>query len=484
MSNINKILAIDTHTLRGHFSKHNPHAGAQDKIAMAKWFAEQIDKGMFTLDELGLGTAQTANQLASVEQKLNTTANIQTQQGIDLQRLTAQLAQVESHIGGIQVFVLDEVKKIAAHAGQLQETHNAQLANVLAKLESVNNKPAPLIDPASVSAEVARVVADAFKPLRELVDEKGLAEVVADKYANHVIKTVDAGQLFGVSDVVLPPVDIWNSPDAPAIDPLFIWQAPIVRHLVQSQVTGENCWLGGEKGTGKTQTCMQFAAITGRPFTRINFHKYTTAEEYLGSAALVNGNTVFEAGDFLKAYTTAGSVILLDEITNADPAELAPLNALLEPNARVNIGGQVWQRAAGVLVFGADNTLGSGDASGRYAGVRQMNAALLDRFARSIHFGFLPRDTERQALMNHTGCTQKLADHVLDVVDVCRQKLAEGALVDAPSLRQAIAFIKALHFHALPDAWNCTIASKQPIEGAIELAGIYAAHVNPDNFII
>jgi hypothetical protein len=332
---------------------------------------------------------------------------------------------------------------------------------------------------------VARVVADAFKPLRQMVEDKGIQAEVGEAFAIQPTSSATPEVLFGLPEVAgLPDVQVWNDPTAPARDPLFIWQPAIVRHLMQSQVTGENVWLGGERGTGKTQTVMQFAALTGRSFTRINFHKYTSAEEYLGAGALREGSTCFEAGDFLKAYTRAGSVILLDEITNADAGELAPLNALLEPNAEVNIGGTVWKRAQGVLIFGADNTLGNGDASGRYAGTRQMNAALLDRFARAVSFTFLPREVERQALMNHTGCKAVLADRVLDVIDVCRTQLKTGALVDAPSLRQAIAFIRALPFHGVADAWQATIASKQPIEGAVELAAIYNTHVNPKAFAV
>jgi hypothetical protein len=73
---------------------------------------------------------------------------------------------------------------------------------------------------------------------------------------------------------------------------------------------------------------------------------------------------------------------------------------------------------------------------------------------------------------------------VLDVIDVCRKQLQSGALVDAPSLRQAIAFIRALPFHGVRDAWLTTIASKQPIEGAVELEAIYQTQVNAKNFTV
>jgi MoxR-like ATPase len=129
-------------------------------------------------------------------------------------------------------------------------------------------------------------------------------------------------------------VDIWNHSETPAVDPNFIWSKEILQHLLLSQNTGESLWFGGEKGTGKSETARQFAARTGRGYTRINFHKYSTAADYLGDKSLHNGSTGFECGDFLKAWAVPSTVILLDEITNCPAGELAPLNGLLEPNSR------------------------------------------------------------------------------------------------------------------------------------------------------
>jgi MoxR-like ATPase len=159
---------------------------------------------------------------------------------------------------------------------------------------------------------------------------------------------------------------------------------------------------------------------------------------------LENGATVFKDGDFLRAFTTPATVILLDEITNADPAALATLNGFLEPNSAVSYGGAVRRRAAGVLVFAADNTLTNGDDSGRYAGTRQMNSALADRFSRVIAFKHLDIADEIAAVVKHIGCTDDLAEHVLKAVHACRSKVASGDIIDAPSIRQVMAFIRAV----------------------------------------
>jgi MoxR-like ATPase len=338
------------------------------------------------------------------------------------------------------------------------------------------------IDDRKVDAAVAKIVADAFKPFEQAVQAAHAQAVVADLASVRVINAKPCLDVFGVEvldrkgDPML--VDIWNDPTAPAIDPHFIWTADILQHLLLSQDTGENVWFGGPKGTGKSETARQFAAMTGRAFKRINFHKYTSAEDYIGAVGLENGQTVFKRGDFLSAFTHPSTVILLDEVTNADPGELAPLNGFLEPNSAVSFGGSVQTRAPGVLVFAADNTLGNGDDTGRYAGTRQMNSALVDRFARVIPFDYLPMDSEVEAVVRHTGCDPKLAEHILRAVRVARSQVHSGEVIDAPSIRSVIAFIRALRVLSVYDAWATTIAARQPAESLPGLSAIYESCIS------
>ena len=273
-------------------------------------------------------------------------------------------------------------------------------------------------------------------------------------------------------------VDIWNAPDAPAIDPNFVWQEGILRHLLLSQKLSENAWFGGPKGTGKSAVAKEFAARTGRAFTRINFHKYTTADDYAGAVGLENGATVFKKGAFLQAFTTPSTIVLLDEISMADAGELAPLNGFLEENSAVNYGGFVHRRAQGVLVFAADNTMTNGDPSGRYAKTQNMNSSLADRFARVIPFTYLDKDQEVEAIVRHTKCHPMLAEHVINAINAARAKVSTGDVIDAPSIRSALAFIRALDVLSVDEAWESTITSRQPEESRTALDAIKAAYIN------
>lgn len=339
------------------------------------------------------------------------------------------------------------------------------------------------VDPAKVQAAVKAAVKAAIEPINAAlaVADAGAVERVLSAVAGPV-RQDSCLNIFGIDlldrkgNQVM--VDLWDNASAPSIDHCYIWSETLLAHLILSQNTGENLWLGGPKGTGKSEAAKQFAARTGRPFTRINFTKHTALEDFVGALGLVNGQTEFVEGDFLMAYASPGAIILLDEPTNADPGNLAVLNGLLEPGARVNLGGAVRSRAAGVLVLGADNTLGHGDDSGRYAGTRLMNSSLLDRFARVLPMTYLPASVEVDAVVNHTKCSRKLATHVVSCISLARAKVETGDIVDAPSLRQIVAFVRALAGLSVDDAWASTIASKQPAESAVAMAAIKAACLN------
>jgi len=337
------------------------------------------------------------------------------------------------------------------------------------------------VDPQAVHAQVGRLIADAFAPFEAAVRSAGAESVVA-ALAPLTSVQKSALDVFGieVNDTKGRPLmfDVYTHPDAPAIDPMFIWTEDIVKALAFFQDTVSNGWFGGEKGTGKSTVAAQFAARTGRAFKRINFHKYTTADDYAGAEGLTNGETVFKPKDFLMAFTAPSSIILLDEVTNADPGELAVLNGFLEPNSAVSYGGMTHRRAPGVLVFAADNTLGNGDDTGRHAGTRPMNSALLDRFSLIIPFTFLPLAQEVQAVVNHTGCTADLAEHVLKAIQAARAKVETADIVDAPSIRSVVAYIRALKYLSPGEAWAKTIAARQPGESAHALEAIRLTYID------
>ena len=453
---VTQITALPTPVLTATLNRFGGSVGGS-KQAAARWLADRIYSGAIAVADV-----LPANPAAPAPK-------------VD----TAAVAAAAAVAGRAESIALDAVAAI--------KTVKDSVTNVAAMVNTLSDKLAaqtPAVERDEINAAVTRAIADAFAPFKTAVEQAGAQTAVADLSAVHVVRTCPAVDVFGIDvlDMKGQPmtVEVWNHPQAPAVDPDFIWTEPILRHLLLAQDTGENLWFGGDKGTGKSETARQFAARTGRAFTRINFHKYTSAEEYVGAVGLKDGATVFEKKDFLLAYTCPSSVILLDEITNADPGELAPLNGFLEPKAQVSFGGQPHRRAPGVMVFAADNTFGSGDDSGRYAGTRNQNSALVDRFARVIAFKFLPVDQEVRALVQHTKCTPALARHVHGAIKVARAKVDTGDITDAPSIRSAMAFIRALRVLPPVEAWEATVVARQPAESHAVLRGIFETCISVD----
>ena len=458
------------------------------KQAAAADLASAVIAGMITLDQIrgvipnapGAASAPAATSIANSSKVITDLRDNATALGQGLTTVVGRVDALVDNVGRISTGLDSVVRGI----NQLQSdavARDADLADRIATVERAARHNQNL-DPAEIDAAITAAVAEGFGAFKRKIEKAGLEQAAADAVGVRVIDRKPAADVFGISitDAHGNPVmvDLYDHPAAPSIDPNFIWTEAILRHLLLSQTTGENLWFGGAKGAGKTETARQFAARTGRGFTRINFHKYTTADEYLGCTGLQNGNTAFEDGDFLKAYASPSTVILLDEISNAAPGELAPLNALLEPNTAVTIGGKVRTKAAGVLVIAADNTLTTGDQSGRYSGTQEMNSALADRFARVIRFTHLSVSDEIDAVTRHTGCDPRLAQKIVSCVEVVRQKVATGEVVDAPSIRQIVAFVRALGYLSIDEAWATCIGNRQPAESDLALQAIRSACLN------
>jgi MoxR-like ATPase len=365
---------------------------------------------------------------------------------------------------------------------------NRRLDDAVTRLSSEIKSAAPAIN---ADSAVADAVDKAFGKFRKLVEDNGAEQIVADATGVRIIGQKSALEVFGVDvrDAAGNPilVSLFNHPEAPAIDDSYIWPEEALRLtlLVQSQSLAEssvfppNIWLAGDRGTGKTQFASQFAARTGCQLVRINFDRHLERLDFIGSKGLVNGETVWQDGTFLKAFKQTGTVLLLDEFGFANPANVANLQGLLEPNAAVTYDGVTHRRATGVIVFAADNSTGNRDDSNRFKGVQEQNSALLDRFPFTTVFEFLPAKVESALIQKRTGATKKLADAIVKVLNVARKETQSGEIIDAPSLRQAFALASAITAGISPDiAWTVTITNKSPSESRAALDAIKATHFN------
>ncbi len=142
---------------------------------------------------------------------------------------------------------------------------NKTVGKLLSRLDKAEHSIGAVnLDDDAIARAVNTVVADAFAPFKQAVDAVGAQAVVADLASVYSTETKSASDVFGV-DVRDPKgnpvmVRMWNDPSAPAIDPFFVWTEKVLRHFLLADINGDNVWLGGEKGTGKSESVRQFCA--------------------------------------------------------------------------------------------------------------------------------------------------------------------------------------------------------------------------------
>jgi MoxR-like ATPase len=204
-------------------------------------------------------------------------------------------------------------------------------------------------------------------------------------------------------------------------------------------------------------------AITGRPIVRIGFTRQTDVESLIGGMALRNGSTVWEDGVLISAMRQPGMVILLDELTFAPAGVQAIFQQVADGDRSYFIPatGELVKCADGVVFVVADNTNGSGDDGGLYAGTNVCNVALVNRYARMLHIDYLSAQKEAEALANHTACPLPAAKHLADfVAQARRQPALQGVVI---SLRQMVAFVQMVQDgFSSKDAFVATLSSRMP----------------------
>lgn len=439
----------------------------------AKVLAQSITKGLFTLDDVKSAEPYIMPTAAAIDPAMF--------DAIGAVANRAETVALEAKAQAVDAYA--KARDAVVVAADIVKHTKASLNDFAEKLQA-EREIAINVNPAIVETAVTKLIAKEFDSFKRAVADAKAEEVIADMTAVHVVDRRSALDVFGIDirerngDPVM--VDIWNHPAAPAIDPHWVWSERILRAILTVQGTHDNLFFGGQKGTGKSQTAEQFAAFTGRGYVRFQFTKHTSAFDFMGADGMTKGDTVFKKGAVLAGLTSPSTVVLLDEISMTDAGELAVLNGFLEPNPCISYGGQVHRRAAGVLVFGADNTLTSGDESGLYGGTRRLNTATAERFCSVIKFEHMPAAMEIDIVVRRTGCTKALATHVVKALNTFRAKVESGDIVDAPSIRQTMYFIKNLRLMTVEDAWAAAIGNRQPSESAAAVQAIKTACINDE----
>ena len=281
-------------------------------------------------------------------------------------------------------------------------------------------------------------------------------------------------------------LDVFDAPDAPALDPLYEFPDQFTAPAMAALRRARNVFLYGPAGTGKTSFAEQLAARYGRPFVRVSCDDQTEAATLTGMTVPDGkGGVVWQDGQLAAAIRRPGTVILIDEPSVARPGALMVMQALLD-GARALTVQETGERipvAPGVLFIAADNTNGTGDESGAYAGTRQLNRAYLDRFFVTFRLDYMPVAQEAQVIAKRTGLKPSHALSIAQYANLTRQGAHKGEVSHGLGIRRLFALAEQIADGVAPDlALQGTVIETAPFEDREPLRQLWTAHVSTGTF--
>lgn len=143
-------------------------------------------------------------------------------------------------------------------------------------------------------------------------------------------------------------------------------------NLLRLVSIGENVWLPGPAGSGKTSAARAVAQALELPF----YHSGKIMMEHQ-ALGYKDANGVYHTTPFREAYEKGG-VFLQDECDGSEAKALLPLNMGLE-NGEMAFPDRIVQAHRDFRCIAAANTFGLGGDSD-YVGRNRLDAAFLDRF--------------------------------------------------------------------------------------------------------
>ena len=147
-----------------------------------------------------------------------------------------------------------------------------------------------------------------------------------------------------------------------------VWQAAATALLC-----GENLLLSGPKATGKNVLAENLAAVFGRPVWNVSMYVNIDAASLIGADTLEKGQVVFREGPVCQCARLGGFGVL-DEVNMAKNEALAVLHAALDFRRVIDVPGY-----RPVPLDESARFIGT--MNYRYAGTRELNEALVSRFA-------------------------------------------------------------------------------------------------------
>jgi cobaltochelatase CobS len=260
-----------------------------------------------------------------------------------------------------------------------------------------------------LSAEVARAKFEAMSK----VDGAAAPTGKAGELPEGEVVMRKAADVFGIKGAAAKafsfevPTFKWKftHPDVPQIDPDYVFRPDMLVTLLLAIVKGQQPWVHGHTGSGKSTLVEQIAARLEWPVKRVNFDSEITRMDLVGRDTLVvdptSGTTVTKWEDGVLPQALRGpNILLLDEIDFVRPDVSYVMQRIAEGKGLLlnENSGEYVKPHPMFRLFATANTVGQGDEYGMYQGARPQSMAFLDRFFPFVHVGYMNETQERDLI--------------------------------------------------------------------------------------
>ncbi len=204
------------------------------------------------------------------------------------------------------------------------------------------------------------------------------------------------------------PVTMINKPDDFIISDLK-W-----KYLTRCIDKGKNLMFIGPAGTGKTQIVFKAAEALDKPIFYFNLGSTQDVRSALIGSTYFKDGTYFEESAFVNAIKTPGSVILLDEISRANPEAWNILMPVLDVNIR-KLRLDEKENSPVIDVADSVSFISTANIGFEYTSARMLDRALADRL-NIVEMDILDKEEEMKLLaMKHPDLKSELNEALCDI---------------------------------------------------------------------
>ena len=188
------------------------------------------------------------------------------------------------------------------------------------------------------------------------------------------------------------------------------------KYLTRCISKGKNLMFVGPAGTGKTQVVFKAAEQLDKKIFYFNLGSTQDVRSSLIGNTFFKEGTYFEESAFITAIKTPGSVILLDELSRANPEAWNILMPVLDANIR-KIRLDEKEDSPEVSVANGVSFIATANVGFEYTSARMLDKALVDRFS-VIEMDVLNKDEEMKLLsIKHPSLNPIMNEALCDISD-------------------------------------------------------------------